>query len=55
MEEIPSVGQLLGEAVLVYEDGQEHRFPIRRRFEVCPPATDLGGTARCWRWRTPNW
>lgn len=33
-EVIERVGQVLADAVLVYEDGQERRFPIRRRFEV---------------------
>jgi hypothetical protein len=32
------VGQRLAEAVLVFEDGSEHIFPIRRRFEVYAPS-----------------
>lgn len=32
------IGQLLADAVLVYEDGSERTFPIRRRFEVNSPS-----------------
>jgi hypothetical protein len=36
------VGQHLADAVLVYDDGSEHRFPIRRRFEVNAVTTPWG-------------
>jgi hypothetical protein len=36
------VGQCLGQAVLVYEDGSEHSQPLRRRFEVNAPSTEWG-------------
>jgi hypothetical protein len=36
------VGQALGRAVLVYEDGAEHAFGLRRRFEVNSPAIYWG-------------
>jgi hypothetical protein len=36
------VGQRLGEVVLVYADGTEHVFPIRRRFEVSAPSYPWG-------------
>lgn len=35
---IEKVGQRLADAVLVYEDGHEYVFPIRRRFEVNSPS-----------------
>lgn len=38
-------GQLLAEAVLVYEDGSEKACPIRRRLEVCEPSTPWGQRA----------
>ena len=36
------VGQHLADAVLVYADGSEHVFPIRRRFEVNAPTYSWG-------------
>ena len=36
------VGQLLAEAILVYEDGSGHVLPIRRRFEVNEPSVPWG-------------
>ena len=39
------MGRLLAEAVLVFDDGREHPFPIRRRFEVCAPTTEWGHRA----------
>jgi hypothetical protein len=36
------VGQLLAEVKLVYSDGAEKSFPIRRRFEVYAPSTSWG-------------
>ena len=39
------VGQLLGEAVFVFEDGSEKAVPIRRRFEVNSPAIFWGHSA----------
>jgi len=41
VEDIEQVGQLLGEAVLVY-DGGEKALPIRRRFEVGAPSIIWG-------------
>ena len=38
-DELKKLGQLLAEAVLVYEDGTERALPIRRRFEVNTPST----------------
>ena len=39
------VGQRLADAVLVYADGTEHVFPIRRRFEVSAPSYPWGHLA----------
>lgn len=39
---LEKVGQVLAEAVLVYQDGSEQRLPIRRRFEVNSPSIDWG-------------
>jgi hypothetical protein len=39
---IEQVGQQLGEAVLVYQDGQEASLPLRRRFEVNSPSVSWG-------------
>ncbi|MEW5977081.1 MAG: CehA/McbA family metallohydrolase [Acidobacteriota bacterium] len=39
---IERVGQQLGEAVLVYQDGQEVSLPLRRRFEVNSPSVSWG-------------
>jgi hypothetical protein len=36
------IGQLLGEAALVFEDGSHERLPIRRRFEVNSPSIMWG-------------
>lgn len=41
-EDMESIGEVLAEAVLEYEDGAKHAFPIRRRFEVNPPAATWG-------------
>ncbi|MGA2074898.1 MAG: CehA/McbA family metallohydrolase [Terriglobia bacterium] len=41
LDDLQDIGRLLAEAVMLLEDGSEHRFPIRRRFEVDPP-TFLG-------------
>ena len=41
-EHMEKVGQCLGHAVLVYEDGSEHSLPLRRRFEVNAPSTEWG-------------
>jgi hypothetical protein len=41
-EAVPKVGRVLAEVSLVYEDGGEHRFPIRHRFEVNPPSIQWG-------------
>lgn len=38
-DELKKLGQLLAEAVLVYEDGTERALPIRRRFEVNTAST----------------
>lgn len=40
--EMEKIGQRLGDAVAVYEDGSTQVFPIRRRFEVQSPATGRG-------------
>lgn len=42
IDAIESVGGLLAEAVLIYEDGASRSFPVRRRFEVGPPAGSWG-------------
>jgi hypothetical protein len=39
---VEKVGQRLGESVLVYEDGSEDVFPLRRRFEVNSPSVFWG-------------
>lgn len=39
---IEGVGELLAEAVLEYEDGTTQAFPVRRRYEVGPPAAAWG-------------
>ncbi len=36
------VGQPLADLVMVFEDGSEHRHPIRRRFEVSSPSVQWG-------------
>jgi len=36
------VGEHLADAVLVYEDGSEQKFPVRRRFEVSSPIAAWG-------------
>jgi hypothetical protein len=36
------IGKLLGEVQMVYEDGSEKSFPLRRRFEVNPPRVGWG-------------
>jgi hypothetical protein len=36
------VGQHLADLVLVYQDGSEKRFPLRRRFEVNSPSVNWG-------------
>ncbi|RPJ84071.1 MAG: hypothetical protein EHM18_12510, partial [Acidobacteria bacterium] len=36
------VGEVIATAVLIYEDGSEEVFPIRRRFEVSPPSIPWG-------------
>jgi len=41
-EMMEKVGQLLAEAILVYEDGSEFLLPIRRRFEVNEPSVPWG-------------
>ena len=35
---VEKMGQRLAEARLVHDDGSEHAFPVRRRFEVSPPS-----------------
>lgn len=42
---VEKVGQLLGQAVFVFEDGSEKAVPIRRRFEVNSPAIFWGHSA----------
>ena len=42
IDDVEKIGQLLAEAVLVYEDGVEQTFPIRRRFEVNSPSIHGG-------------
>ena len=37
-----NLGQTLAEAVMVFEDGSEHRHPIRRRFEVSSASVQWG-------------
>ncbi len=39
---VEQVGQRLANLVLVYEDGKEETFPVRRRFEVNSPTTFWG-------------
>src|SRR5438128_399090 len=41
-EQVERIGQQLGEALLVYEDGGEEAFPIRRRFEINSPSVEWG-------------
>jgi hypothetical protein len=41
-ETIQKLGQYLAEATLVYEDGSERSFPVRRRFEVNSPIAAWG-------------
>ena len=36
------IGKVLGEVQMVYEDGSEKSFPLRRRFEVSPPRVGWG-------------
>ena len=38
-DELKKLGQLLAEAIFVYEDGTQRTLPIRRRFEVNTPST----------------
>ena len=38
VDTIENVGQRLADCVLIYEDGSERSIPLRRRFEVNPPA-----------------
>lgn len=42
---VERVGQHLADVVLVYEDGSEHKLPIRRRFEVNSPSINWGHLA----------
>src|SRR5581483_9195594 len=42
VDRIEKVGQTLADLVLVFEDGTEHRHPIRRRFEVGPKSVVWG-------------
>jgi hypothetical protein len=42
VDDIERVGQLLAEAVLIYDDGTEKALPIRRRFEVNAPSFPWG-------------
>jgi hypothetical protein len=42
VDAIEGIGNTLAEAVLVYDGGEVHRTPIRRRFEVGPPAAAWG-------------
>ena len=37
-DELKKLGQLLAQVIFVREDGKEHVFPIRRRFEVYSPS-----------------
>ncbi|MFB3825317.1 MAG: CehA/McbA family metallohydrolase [Bryobacteraceae bacterium] len=39
---IEKIGDRLADAVLLYEDGEERAAPVRRRFEVNPPANMFG-------------
>ncbi len=52
---IEKLGERLAEAVLVYEDGSERSFPVRRRFEVNPPGAPWGrecfNARQCNSWR----
>ncbi|MBI4890407.1 MAG: CehA/McbA family metallohydrolase [Acidobacteria bacterium] len=41
-EEMEGIGAVLAEASLLYEDGAARTFPVRRRFEVNPPAAAWG-------------
>ncbi len=41
-EDADKLGAKLADAVLVYEDGTEEAFPIRRRFEVSSPSISWG-------------
>ena len=41
-DSIEKIGDRLGDAVLVYEDGEERATPVRRRFEVNPPEAVFG-------------
>jgi hypothetical protein len=41
-DRIEKVGQHLADVVMVYEDGTEHRHPIRRRFEVSSQSVPWG-------------
>jgi hypothetical protein len=36
------MGERLADAHLIYDDGPEHVFPVRRRFEVNPPSISWG-------------
>src|SRR5437667_7827108 len=40
--QVERIGHQLAEAMLVYEDGGEEAFPIRRRFEVNSPSVEWG-------------
>ncbi len=41
-DDMESIGATLADATLLYDDGSTHAFPIRRRFEVNPPAAAWG-------------
>lgn len=41
-EDMESIGLLLAEATLLFQDGSTHAFPIRRRYETSPPAAAWG-------------
>lgn len=56
-------GEHLADYVLVYQDGSEHRQPIRRRFEINEPGADWGQLAFAarphtsdmpWDWGVPS-
>ena len=49
---IENLGQPLADAILVYEDGTERSFPVRRRFEVNPPGAPWG--RECFHARQSN-
>jgi hypothetical protein len=49
---IEKLGERLADAALVYEDGSERSFPVRRRFEVNPPGAPWG--LECFNARQSN-